>query len=242
MLADDILEGIDTEKAETIKSAVEQLVEAEKRRGIEATKKKSKDVESLIGKNNRFKDALRKLEIDPDADDLDNRLESFLSTKTTATQKPNDSELEIKFKNLQKNFESITQRLTESEAQKQASEAKLVRTKLTSELVNAFGDEVPSKKYVIATLLNEGTVKIDDDGETPVWVVDGETVDFKAGLEAWKKSNPDLVITKQHSGAGTHGTQAKGKKTMTGAEYTALVIKDPKTAQHLMSQGYTISG
>lgn len=226
----DVLKELPEEKQAVITAAIE----AEKVRGIQEAKKKAGDAGKLIAERNALKDRLKDLGVDPD--DQDTMQQRIDELKEKISGKKANSELEQMKRDLKK-----MQDFAESVKAEKAEIAERLATRTLSDaLRKAMGDRVHAKDYVISGLIRDKVVKLSDDGETPLFSINGSEVDLSKGVEEFLKANPEIVVNRQNgSGSGGGGgTNNQPKKTMPKTEWENL---DPKTRARFVLDGGTLT-
>jgi hypothetical protein len=169
--------------------SIQEMIEAEKSRGIEETQKRNRENSKL----RPFKQAIELMGFDPDSG---TQLDEWLTTKV---KKPvNDDNDTLSLKSLQKELNRVKQ---ERDQERQLSK----KNRLTADLTNVLGDKVYGSKYLINTLINDGSVDVLDN-EIVFKQADGTHVDFNTGIKSVLESNKDLIKTKQASGTNSTRT------------------------------------
>jgi hypothetical protein len=226
----DILKELPEEKQSVITAAIE----AEKNRGIQEARKKGEDAKKLLTERNNLRDRLKDLGVDPeDSDSMQQRIDEL---KEKISGKKANTELEQMKRDLKK-----MQEFAESvKAEKAEIAEKLASRTLSDALRKAFGDRVHAKDYVINGLIRDKAVKLAEDGETPVFSLNGSDVEIAKGVEEFLKANPNLVVNRQNgSGSGSGGgTHNQPKKTMPQSEWLNL---DPKARAVYIREGGTLT-
>jgi DNA repair exonuclease SbcCD ATPase subunit len=212
----EILDEIGEEKAAIINAAIE----AEKNRGIEASRKKGEDVKKFMTVSNKLKDSLRALNIDPDGN-----LEEQISEARTRIEKlSKESEGgNDQVKSLQKQMADILKKLEASEKEKETVNRKLTTTKLSESLSKAFGDSIYGVDLAVKDLITSGVVKLSD-GDKVVFLDGDNEIDLDEGVNSFKKKRPDLVKNTQKSGGGSSPQQGKGVKVISQSEYDSMNV------------------
>lgn len=211
-MLDDVLKDLPEDK----RQAITEAFEAEKQRGIEESRKKGGDAKKLLTERNALKDRLKDLGLDPDADDLQDRISEYKEKLSGKKGEADNAEWIRKIKTLEEKISVKEKRETEL-AQK------LERKTLTDHLRRAIGERVHASDYVIAGLIRDGKVKLSDDGETPIFLNDsGEEMDFKSGAEWFIKANPSIAINKQAGGGGSGNSGKSGGKSMPQSEWEKM--------------------
>jgi hypothetical protein len=216
MALDEILKKLTAEEAAIVTSAID----FEKQAGIEAVRKRAGEVTKHMTAANLYRDALRAAELDPDGDVA----EQLVALKQTNTGKPK-SELEKQVLTLTKSVQQLTAKATEKEKEALESQNRYKSTRLHNELSTAFGETLVAKEFVIPGLIRDGKVKLND-LDSVVWVAGENEVDFKSGVDQFKKTYPHLVKNTQSNGGGSNGGQGGSAKTVTRAEFEALSATD----------------
>jgi predicted RNase H-like nuclease (RuvC/YqgF family) len=218
MTLEEILAEVGEEKAGVIKAAID----AEKARGIDASRKKGDEVKRFMTEANKLKDALKALDVDPESD-MDTQLES-LKQKIAVAKAGGGSNEEVKA--LQRSLKTLETKFAETERKEAETRKKYESAKLTEALTKAFGDTLIGVDQVVENLILKGKAKLID--ENSVVFVDGETeTELSAGVEAFKKSRPDLVkINGKPGSGGTPPSGAPGQKKITTAQFETMSVKE----------------
>lgn len=214
---EEIFTAIGADDAVVVKSAIQ----AEKDRGIEASRGKGKEVDKLLTELNRLRDFLRDdLEFDLDKD-LKEQFEE--ARKDQGDDGNKKSELEKVVQQLTKKVESLTKEIGEKEKVATEKGEKLRVTKLTDVLRRSIGQKVHASDYVIKGLIRDGKVKLLEDEETAVFIENGEEVTFDKGVQNFLKANASIVVNDQTGGGGTDGNhKAPGEKVIRRSEFEKL--------------------
>jgi hypothetical protein len=216
---DEILSEVGDDKAAIIRAAID----AEKTRGIEASRKKGTEVSKWMESANKLRDSLRELELDPDAD-LSPQIATVKEkiAKATSAHAPNGE-----IAKLQKTVDDLLKKSAQAEERERAAQQKLSQATLTDHLRKAFGDSVYGADAQIKLMVLEGRAKLTDDGKAVI--VDGDNeLDIAAGVEAFKKSHPEIVKNTATPGGGSSagsGGKPQGK-TITAAQFDAMSAKE----------------
>lgn len=211
------LETVLAKLSDEEKSVIIACIEAEKTTGINASKKKGEEIKALITKQNRLKDAIRALELDPESEDIDSQIGS-LKDKIKGGGNAQTA-LEKQLAAITKQLDAITKERDET--------AKRLTTKTISErLTKALGDKVHAPEYIIKTLIADGSVTMN--GDDVVWKNGDSELDLDSGAVAFLKANPNIVKVNQKPGGGSSGGNGTGKtgKTMSESDYHNLPLKD----------------
>jgi hypothetical protein len=213
----DILTAVGAEDAGTI----QQAIQAEKDRGIEASRKKGEEVNKHLTELNRLRDFLSKtLEFNLD-EDLVAQYEEAQKDAGQNGQKA--TELEKQVKTLTKQVETLTTQKAESDKVAGERAERLKTTKLTELLRKQLGTKLHAPDYVIKGLIRDGNVKLLDDEETAVFIVSGNEVPLEKGAQDFLKANPGIVKNEQVPGSNSDGSHtAPGDKVIKRAEFEKL--------------------
>ena len=219
------LEGLDngSELISVIDNTINSLsakVEAEKRKGIEATNKRNKENEGL----RKYKTAVKtlgydseELELDDFVSNVSSDLSNFKKVSKDGggldfTATPQYKELNKQLRQLTKNSEKMT---AELEAEKERAKQLKIRNQnstIKSTLLKTLNDKMIGVDLVADNLINSGKVKLDEDEKTIVFA-DGESViDFDDGIKNLLEERKDLLKNQQHAGGGSAGDGGSGKK------------------------------
>ena len=219
---EEIVGGLDDED----KAVVQGVVDAEKARGIEASRKKGADVTKWMTAANKLKDAIRELELDPDSD-VGPQVAALKAKITKATETgASASDMEKRF---QKQIDELKKIVDDEREAKELANKQLTNATLKEHLSKAFGDSVIGAEDTIDLMILKGKAKLNDEGK-PV-IVEGDTeMDLNAGVEAFKKANPNRVVNNSRAGGGSSagGSGGKGKqeKTLTREQFDTMSVKD----------------
>jgi uncharacterized FlaG/YvyC family protein len=219
---EEILKPLSDEESGVVRAAIQ----AEKDRGVEASRKKGQEVEKLLTEVNKFKDFLR----DDMEFDLDKDLKEQLEAAEAAAAQGGEgdskkaSDLEKQVKTLTKQVETLTTQLTEKEKIANEKSDRLRVTKLTEILRKSIGEKVHSSDFVIKGLIRDGTVKFADENEdTAVFILNGTEMPFDKGVQDFLKGNPGIVKNEQAGGGGSGGDHgAPGEKVMKRSDFDKL--------------------
>jgi hypothetical protein len=186
-----------------------------------------------------WKDKLKKLDLDPDADDLEEQLNARLE-KGKKGMKP-DSEFEALMKKVNKLTDEVTNWKTTAE--KNATEAAMAkaRSAFAGKLTDHFGKasdlllDYATLKGIIAVKDEMPGVMFEDDF-VPLNAEKGQ----KSAIDVLKKLYPDFAITKQVGGGKDVSTRVNtnntdGKPSMQMADFEAMT--HPQKQEFIKSGG-----
>lgn len=229
---DDVLSGLG-EDAEVVKEALE----AEKQRGIEESRRKGQDIKKYMTQANRYKDLLKTVELDPEAEDLQDQLAAKVTAgKSTAT------EFEKQLSAMQKQIKSLTQTAEENAKIAQEKTQRYQRAKLSEVLKDKLGDKIYASDQVVKNLILEGRVKLANDDETVTYMQeDGSELDLKRGLDSFLKANPSIVKNTQTPGSGSSATKKMPSNAMSKSDWDKLPDKGPGSRMDFLLKGGTIT-
>ena len=211
---------------------VKEALEAEKQRGIEESRKKGQDVKKFMTQVNKYKDLLKTVELDPEAEDLQDQL----AAKVTGS-KSQTTELDRQLNDMRKQIKTLTQ-VAEDNARIAADKTeRFERAKLTEVLKSKVADKIYAADQVIKNWILEKAVKLADDGETVSFVKDGEEIDLIKGLESFLKANPSIVKNIQTPGSGSAASKKMVQNTMTRADWDKLPDKGPGSRGDFLLKG-----
>jgi hypothetical protein len=214
---EEIIEALGEEDGAVVTDAIN----AEKQRGIDASRKKGDDVKKFMTLANKLRDSLRSFDIDPDGD-IDAQI-AAVKDKATASRSQADAGNE-QINSLKKEMAKILQKLEAAEVEKTAAHRKYQTSKISESLSKAFGDSIYGVDLAIEGLISKGAVKMSDDDKV-IFVNGDEELDIEAGVEAYKKARPDLVKNSQRPGPGSAPQKNKNSKTITAQQYDAMTVK-----------------
>jgi len=215
---------------------VKEALEAEKQHGIEESRKKGQDVKKFMTQANRYKDLLKTIELDPDAEDIQDQLVTKVSSGKAKT-----SELDKQLSEMQKQIKSLKQVAEDNAKIAQEKTQRYQRAKLTEVLKSQIGDKIYAADQVIKNMILEGTVKLADDDETVSYVQDGEEVNLKKGLDSFLKANPSIVKNTQTPGSGSSATKKMPSNAMSKSDWDKLPDKGPGSRMDFLLKGGTIT-
>lgn len=218
------------ENGEEVKQAIE--AEAKRAKDQEAywQKEKSKANEEAKGIKQKYKaleEALREAGWDGEVD-----VNEFVKEIRDTVPDKQKSEYDKQLETMSKQLEDLNKKYKEKEEaeRKAVQEQRITRLKqkLDSILTKDGDRKINGKKYVIDGLINEGSVKLNEDG-TPVYFGESGEESLEKGLESFLESNPELVV-QQAAGAGTSGdNNPKSEKTDSQRFDEIIGSSDPVT-------------
>lgn len=217
MSIETVLEKLEEEDRGIVLAAIE----AEKNRGIEASRSKGKDVNKFMTEANKLKDAMRVLGIDP-ANGIDEQIAEFKTRLDKAGNATEGGSAELK--ELQRQFKAMSQKLESTEKEKEDARRKYTNSKLSEALSKEFGDTIYGVDLAIKDLLTSGKVKLRDD-DSIAFVNGEEEIDVAAGVESFRKARPDLVKNNQRVGGASAPQGAKQSKTITAQQYETMTVR-----------------
>lgn len=218
MTLEDIVKELGDDKSKIIFGAID----AEKQRGIEASRKKGEEVKKFMTEANKLRDSLRALEIDPDAN-IDEQIDDFKRRVEKLSKEGEGSEANIK--NMQRQLAQISQQLEGEKKEREAAQRKYVNSKISESLTRAFGDTVYGVDLVVKGLMSDGKVKMAD-GEKIVFV-DGESeLDLESGVKLFLEQRKDLAKNTQRPGSGSAPSAEKQTSTITKAQLQTMSVKE----------------
>lgn len=190
--------GADLVKAlEAHVSGLEDSIKAEKEKGTTEVKKRNSEAEGL----RKFKKAMTdKLGFDPDEHELDDFVADIVDR--LKEEKP-DPKKDPQYKSLQKQVDKLTKTLETERQEKEDLRSRNQRSLMRSKLTKAFDNKAIGADLLADNLINSGKVKVDDDGETVVFVNGDETIEFDKGIEDVLKNRQDLAKNGQKPGGGS---------------------------------------
>jgi len=202
MTVEELLKTITGDSAESIKEEIVNLINIEKEKGIASYNKKDKEVM-------KFKNALKEIGYDSTKYDT---IESFLSTyKDEQTQRENaSSEEKITINSLNEKIMNLSNTLEKEAQEKTALKLKSDKEMMTNKLTQAIGEKVYGSKFLIESLILNGTVSMQDDNI--VWGSGDSAVDLETGVNSFLENNKDIVKSPQNGGSGTPPTGSKEVK------------------------------
>ncbi|MCX6224235.1 MAG: hypothetical protein NTV01_05715, partial [Bacteroidia bacterium] len=191
-------------------AVVNSLIESERNKGIEASRKKSKEVLDKMTALNKLRDTLKELGMNPD-DDLEVQTASFKEKLSKSGTSSDNSEIE----KVMREVSGLKKRLEEKEKIEVELSGKLRNKTITEILSQAMGDNFHAKDLTIKDFIREGKVKLTDDNNV-VFLDGNEEIELPKGIDAFKKARPDLVKNIQSGGSGSGRViiDGKGKKTL----------------------------
>jgi len=186
------LGGLELENKDALIDGIVGIVESEKQKGISSYR--SKDQEAL-----KLKNALKSLGYDHEKY---TDIEDFIKSKSEQpTQNRDITKDDVELSKLRRELDGLKSELESERTQTKQLKDKSDKSKITAELMKEIGDKVYGSKWVIESLIANGTVKVVDD---EIAFVDGDSVyDFKTGLSNLLEKNPDILKVQQKSGAGS---------------------------------------
>lgn len=212
------------------KSVIVAAVEAEKTRGIEASRKKGADVNAWMTKANKRADIIKRFDLDPDADDLEAQVEAITSKLRAGSPATTAPEIDA----LKRQISALT--LKSEQAEKRALEK--TRQSAKSQAVSFLKGKIVAESEIVDALFARGILDIADDGETVF--KQGDTIlPFTDGIGQYLKENPHLVLNSQKPGSeGNPGATGTAQKTMRRSVFEAL---NPQEKSAAMRSGITIT-
>jgi hypothetical protein len=186
------------------KDIVHGLIETEKQKGIEASRKKGEEVKKHLTDANHLRDTIKALGVDPDGD-LETQISDIKGKLTGKAGKETE---------LEKTVKTLQTRLDKKDKEAAEKETKYRNLRVSERLVKAIGDKVHASEYVIKNLIQDGKVSLNDNDEV-IWKDAAGDLDFEKGVDSFIKSNPSIVKNQQAAGSGsTGGTGKPPGKTM----------------------------
>jgi hypothetical protein len=198
----------------------------EKKIGVEAARKKGKELLEKVTELNKFRDLLKnKFEFNPD-EELEpqvDKLKEKLGKIEQGSSVPND-EIEKLRKTFTGKIESLEKVIKDEQAEKEAVKIQFKNSKTSEILTKEMSSTFLGHDLVIEKLIREGKVKLSDDNSSVFFVEDGEEIELLKGIEGLKKSRPDLVKNVQSpgSGGGITKNDLSKKKKLTLSEFNSL--------------------
>jgi hypothetical protein len=202
----DILEGII------------ELINQEKEKGVSEVQKRNKEAQNL----RKYKIALEAAGLTEDDD-----ISEFLSGKTKRTDKSDSDNLTLK---------SLKAELDRVKQERDAERLNGKKKTLQAELTNALGDKVYGSKYLINSLISDGSFDVVD-GEV-VFKNGDEHLSFQDGVKHVLDSNKDLLKTSQAGGTKSTGSAGKVSKDI-GA---ILNSNDPELIKNNLAEAAAALG
>jgi hypothetical protein len=211
MQLDDIRKKLEAsdEGKETFE-AILDLINAEKEKGIFESSKRNKEAQSL----RKYKQILE--ETGYDISDEEN-LKDSLSRKSH--NKNSDDALTLK---------SLQARLDKAEKERDAERLNSKRKTIQAELTNAIGDKVYGAKFLISSLISDGSVDIVND--EVVFKHGDELLSFQDGVKRTLEENKEMLKTTQSGGSKTN--QSRTDKNIEAI----LASKDPSLINSNLSE------
>ena len=212
----ELLAELGEEKAAVVNAAIE----AERTKGITESRRKGEEVKKHITQVARYKDALRDtFGIDEIPDDAD--LKEILAERAKPAKKADSDE---KWK---REIDKLRKQFEDKERSEQALRQQLNGKKIADRLSSIMKDTFHGSDLIIKDFISSGRVKLTDD-ENVVWI-DGESeIEVEKGVEAFRKSRPDLVKNVQKAGGGSYPTKTENRNqnVMTNSAFNAMHGKD----------------
>ncbi|MBE3142023.1 MAG: hypothetical protein IMZ53_15725 [Thermoplasmata archaeon] len=236
MSFEEILAEVGEEKAAVITAHVESLKLAERKIGIDASKKKGAENTKLIAETARLKDAIREAAgIEDFGDDPAETIRQSIAALKTV--KPNNAAegdaikvLETKFQKQMADMKNgFTTQLAEKDKATEQAQTKFRNAKITSQLSEAMNGKFKAHDLAIKDWIREGKVKLDENDQVVFTGQDEtETIDTKKYLESFAKERSDLVISQQIPGGGSAGNRVDVSriKQISMDQFTQLSIPD----------------
>lgn len=234
---EEILAEVGEEKAAVITAHVESVKLAEKKIGIDASKKKGAENTKLISENARLKDAIREAAgIEDFGDDPAETIrQSIAALKTGKPDKTTDIDAikaslvaEIKAGN-KKEIDALKAQIAEKEKAAEQAQTKFRNAKITSQLSDVMNGKIRGHDFVIKDWIREGRVKLDENEKVVfVGADETDTIDSKKFLESFTKERSDLVISQQVPGGGSAGSRVDVSKVkqVTMEQFSKLSIPE----------------
>lgn len=225
------LQSILTELGEEKATIIEDAISSERERGIDSAKKKQSEVVRVKSQLNSLKDSIRALDIDPDQD-IGEQINTFKATN-------NGKETELQ--KLQREVKNLSAKLQTTEAVATEKAKKISMMNIKNDLSSVFGDRVPAKKFISDSLINNGSVRYDEDSQKTFWVSDGIDMELKDGVDSFLKENMHLVKNPQKPGSSsTPGNNGNGGNAnqMHLDDFNQL---SPKAKSAYMANGGTLT-
>jgi hypothetical protein len=167
------------------------------------------EIDRLLKRFKPLEDSLTEIGLDPTDPETPQKIKEFKEASGKAGQA---SELEKMVKKLTTQIDALT---TENTATKERIRLKTLSQSLNESLAPLLVTGVSS--YVVKGLISDGTVKLADDGESVVFMIDGEEKSLKDGINAWSKEHKDLIKNTQvPGGSSAAGGPSSGKKNADG--------------------------
>jgi hypothetical protein len=233
---DEILAEVGDEKAAIITAHVDSVKLAERKIGIDFSKKKGAENTKLISENARLKDAIREAAgIEDFGDDPAETIKEKIAALKTV--KPNNAAEGDAIKKMEDSFKkqlndlktTFSTQIAEKEKAAEQAQTKFRNAKITSQLSEAMNGKIRGHDFVIKDWIREGKVKLDEN-EQIVFVGqdENETIDSKKFLESFTKERSDLVVSQQIPGGGSAGNRVDVNKIkqVSMDQFTKLSIPD----------------
>ena len=234
----EILSEVGEEKAKIITDHYNALIDVEKKKGVDASKKKGAENTKLIAEVAKMKDTLKEVfGIDDLGEDLSETVKSAVSNLKTA--KPDNATngdavkaIEERLNKQIREIKASMQKQVDDEKRKSEEvQSKYRNSKITSQLSDAMNGKIRGHDFVIKDLIREGKVRLDD-SENVVFVGSDENdvFDTKKFLETFMKERSDLVISQQVPGGGSSGQRVdiKGMKQISHDQFQKLSLDKQK--------------
>lgn len=209
MTLDDIkkaLEGF--QKSDEVTQSIESLLKEQTDAAARAASQKANNEARNI--RERYKGKWKEaFELDPDADDFDEKIEEFKTKLAAGTKKPTESP---EYAALKKQLDGITKALETANKEKAETVAKARRKDAESKVLAALAAGKAIKPNILLPTLM-GSISIPDtDGAEPVFKNGDEEIPITKGIEKFLTENPEF-----RSNSGTPGGDSSGDKGGAGS-------------------------
>lgn len=220
MTYDEVIAKLSDDEKQIVSSHIYEVQNVERQKGIDGTKKAREEVNRLLARYKPLEQQLVEAGIDTDQPIAD-QIKKVVGDKSSSQ----GDEFTKKLAALERKIAEKDKREQELTQQNAEKDRRISNAKLTDALSKAFGGKIRAQEYVIRDMINGNKVKISDDGETVVFVDGDAEVDFAAGVDRFKASNPDLIINQPNPGSGNPKPSQGGgdqKQTMTPLQMLRL--------------------
>ena len=213
-------------------TAVLSAIDAEKQRGITEKHNANREAQGLRQNLTSLKAIMAELGYTDGADITSWAAETKVALENGKNGKAKDGELvELKTQlaRMQGSLQTVQAALETEKTEKAELRTKAQRNLMRSKLTEALKDKVYGSDFLTTSLIAEGLVAVDEDGETVVFKNGDVAVPFDDGVTRLLTERKDIVKNSQRPGGGTDSRPGGGggkAGTITRAAFDNLTPAD----------------
>jgi hypothetical protein len=190
MTLDEIKLALEAEGKTKLVEDIVTLIESERLKGVDASRKKNKEAEGL----RKYKTAFEALGYDGETE-----IDEFTSNMISRSSQSEPNSLTLK--TLNSKLKTLEDQLISERTLRSQAESRAKSEKIHTKLYSTLNDKVYGADLLVKSLLMDN--KVDLDGENIVFKNGDEVTNFDNGIKTLLEQRKDILKTNQANGSGS---------------------------------------